>query len=112
MGNLNTSLCSNCDAPIKDKYCSNCGQKVKEYQPSFNNFILALWDDFVSVDAKLLNTLKVLLKPGRLTLDWVNGKQQRYVHPVRLYVVLSIIYSILIFLGLEGGRHEEDFLSG
>lgn len=112
MSNADLQPCSNCDAPINDKYCSVCGQKIKDYQPSFNNFILALWDDFVSVDAKLLNTLKALFKPGRLTLDWINGKQQRYVHPVRLYIVLTILYSTLIFLGFEGGQHEQSFLNG
>ncbi|MFQ3193774.1 MAG: hypothetical protein ACI9N3_000586 [Colwellia sp.] len=112
MSNTDLKLCSNCDAPMNDKYCSVCGQKIKDYQPSFNNFILALWDDFVSVDAKLLNTLKALFKPGRLTLDWINGKQQRYVHPVRLYIVLTILYSTLIFLGFEGGQHEQSFLNG
>lgn len=112
MSNLNIQLCSNCDTPINDKYCSKCGQKIKDYQPSLNNFILALWDDFVSVDAKLLNTLKALFKPGRLTLDWVNGKQQRYVHPVRLYIILSILYSTLMFVGFEGGLHVYSFVSG
>jgi len=112
MSNTDLKLCSNCDAPINDKYCSGCGQKIRDYQPSFNNFILALWDDFVSVDAKLLNTLKALFKPGGLTLDWINGKQQRYVHPVRLYIVLTILYSTLIFLGFEGGQHEQSFLNG
>jgi len=112
MSNTDIKFCSNCDESINDKYCSVCGQKIKDYEPSFNNFILALWDDFVSVDAKLLNTLKALLKPGRLTLDWINGKQQRYVHPIRLYIVLTILYSTLIFLGFEGGQHEQSFLNG
>ena len=104
--------CSNCQTKFSGQFCPSCGQKHKEYQPTFNEFILTLWDDFVSVDAKLVNTFKVLFKPGQYTVDWLTGKQQRYVHPVRLYIVLSIIYSGLLFIGLEGQQYLTEFVSG
>jgi len=112
MNQSNVKHCKNCHSIVEARYCPECGQKEKNFQPKFTDFILAMWDDFVSVDAKLLNTFKVLFKPGQYAYDWLAGKQQRYVHPVRLYIVLSILYSFLLFLGLEGGSSVRDFIHG
>jgi len=90
------------------RYCAQCGQKDKAYQPHLNEWLYAVWDDFVNIDAKLLNTLKVLFKPGTYACDWLAGKQQRYVHPVRFYIFLSIISSVLNYFGVN----DDSFITG
>jgi len=101
MTDLIPKLCNNCSGEMQAKFCGQCGQKDKEYQPHLKEWLLVIWDDFVSVDAKLLNTLKALFKPGVYSSDWLAGKQQRYVHPVRFYIFLSIIFSVLNYLGIN-----------
>jgi hypothetical protein len=100
--------CSNCGKEFAGKFCQECGQKDKDFEPSLRDWVHAVWDDFLFVDAKLINTSKALFQPGRYTRDWLDGRQARYVHPVRLYIFLSVIYGLMNTLFDTGG----DFFGG
>lgn len=90
--------CMDCGAPISGNYCSNCGQETKIQTPTVRQFIHELMDQYVAVEGKLGRTLRVLLtQPGQLTLDYVEGRRQRYVRPLKLYVSISVV-----FFGLLG----------
>jgi hypothetical protein len=57
-----------------------------------------LMDQYVAVEGKLGRTLRVLItQPGQLTLDYVEGRRQRFVRPLKLYVSISVV-----FFGLLG----------
>ncbi len=93
-----TALCQDCAAPISGNYCSNCGQETKIETPTVRQFVHELMDQYVAVEGKLGRTLRVLLtQPGQLTLDYVQGRRQRYVRPLKLYVSVSVV-----FFGLLG----------
>lgn len=47
--------------------------------------------DTLNLDAKIWRTLLAMLVPGKLTRTFFEGKQQRYVRPVRLFFVFAII---------------------
>ena len=100
--------CSNCGEFFSQSFCSSCGQRDKEFEPSLKDWVHAVWDDFLFVDAKLINSFKALFKPGVYTQNWLIGKQVRYVHPVRLYIFLSVLYGVLSSLLNNGG----DFYGG
>lgn len=93
-----TALCQDCGAPISGNYCSNCGQETRIETPTVRQFVHELMDQYVAVEGKLGRTLRVLLtRPGQLTLDYVEGRRQRYVRPLKLYVSVSVV-----FFGLLG----------
>jgi hypothetical protein len=51
----------------------------------------------LDIDGRLFLTLKtLLLKPGALSLEYRNGKRKTYTPPLRLYVVISILFFLLI----------------
>jgi len=53
----------------------------------------------LDIDGRLFLTLKtLLLKPGRLTIEYCNGKRKTYTPPLRMYLVISIIFFLLISL--------------
>ena len=104
----NNKQCCNCGETFSHNYCQNCGQRDKDYEPSFKDWVHAVWDDFLFVDAKLINSFKALFQPGVYTQNWLIGKQVRYVHPVRLYIFLSVIYGLMNSLLDNGG----DFYGG
>ena len=92
------AVCQDCAAPISGNYCSNCGQETKIETPTVRQFVHELMDQYVAVEGKLGRTLRVLLtQPGQLTLDYVQGRRQRYVRPLKLYVSISVV-----FFGLLG----------
>jgi len=56
-----------------------------------NDFI----DDFFTLDSRLFKTIiPLLFKPGFLTLEYNKGRRVKYLPPLRMYLVLSV----LIFL--------------
>jgi hypothetical protein len=49
--------------------------------------------EFLHIDSKIFRTVKLLLlKPGLLTREYFEGRRVRYVSPLRLYLVFSVIY--------------------
>jgi hypothetical protein len=61
-----------------------------------------LEDQFI-LDKRLPRTLgSLLFRPGHLTVEYVNGRIVRYIHPFRLYLVTSIIFFLLLsFFSLQ-----------
>ena len=44
----------------------------------------------------------MITKPGYLTLEYMRGKRQSYLHPIRMYVFTSAFFFIIFFSLYEG----------
>jgi hypothetical protein len=89
--------CENCGAPLAGKYCSQCGQAGIDYHRSFGTLLADAADAFLNLDERFLKTFTlVLFKPWSLTNDFLAGRRQRYVHPLRIYLLASVAFFILI----------------
>jgi len=84
-------------------FCANCGQHAIDYRRSFGRVLLDVLDSFLNWDSKFVASVGLLIvRPWRLTIDFLAGKRVRYVHPVRLYLLVSIVF----FFGVhELARH-------
>jgi hypothetical protein len=90
-------LCGNCLSAVTGLYCAHCGQKQKSALRHIGQLAGEFLDDALNLDAKLLRTLKPLLfKPGFLSLEYFAERRTRYVSPLRLYFLLSLIAFFLI----------------
>lgn len=59
--------------------------------------------ELLDIDGRLLLTLKTLLfEPGKLTVEYNRGRRIKYTPPLRMYLVISIVF-FLIFALIE--RH-------
>ena len=88
--------CENCGAPLAGEFCAQCGQHAIDYRRSLFRVLLDALDSFLNWDTKFLHSLNVLLlRPWRLTNDFNAGRRVRYVHPLRLYLIASIIFFLL-----------------
>ena len=86
-------LCDNCGAPVTQKYCGNCGQRVEPPVHSLWHFLQEATEDLTHADSRLWRTLGALLfRPGFLTREFLDGRRARYLPPVRLYLVLSVLF--------------------
>jgi hypothetical protein len=91
------SHCENCGAELRGHWCFQCGQAAVEYHRSFRHVILDVLDSFINWDSKIFATIGLLIaKPWRLTNDFLAGKRVRYVHPLRLYLLASILFFFAI----------------
>ena len=85
--------CRNCEAPLTGPYCAQCGQHAHESARNLGAVVHNAWHDLTHVDGRLWPTLYLLLlRPGRLTVDYFQEKRARYLPPVRLYLVLSLAF--------------------
>ena len=94
VGNLEqVDLCTNCRAELYGLFCSNCGQASKSRRGPIWTVSMELAQDTLSLDSKVLQSLfTLLLKPGRLTKQFLDGKRASVLPPVRLYLVISLLF--------------------
>ncbi len=91
--------CLNCGYPFSqnEKFCPECGQKNKGKKITLASFIREVFAGFFSWDAKFWRTLiPLLIKPGKVSRDYINGKRDRYSNPFRFYLTVSILFFLII----------------
>jgi len=85
--------CRNCAAPVIGNYCSACGQAADTHRRSVLHLLYDLVKDLASFDSRILRTARALfLEPGELAAAFREGRTQRYVPPVRLYLFVSLLF--------------------
>jgi uncharacterized protein DUF3667 len=85
--------CDNCGAPVPARYCGSCGQRLEPAVHSLWHFAKVATEDLTHADSRVWRTLAALLfKPGKLTAEFLAGRRARYLPPVRLYLVLSVVF--------------------
>jgi len=96
--------CKNCNTAFVGNYCNNCGQKAFVVSDKFiKNIVREIFYFFTNFDNGFLRTIfTILIKPGKLTIDYCAGKQKTYFKPISLYFLIVVIYLIFpIFTGLN-----------
>ncbi|MFN5427600.1 MAG: DUF3667 domain-containing protein, partial [Bacteroidota bacterium] len=91
--------CLNCGREVAERFCSHCGQENIEVRESFWQLLVHFFNDFTHFDGKFFSTIRVLLlKPGKLTREYITGKRASYLHPIRMYLFISFAFFILQYL--------------
>lgn len=90
--------CLNCGAVLTGHYCSVCGQKDEDLEEPFWRLFADAFADFWHFDSKFFKTMfPLLFRPGFLTKEYVAGRRARYVHPIRLYFFVSVVFFLFYF---------------
>jgi len=104
--------CENCGAQLTGNYCSQCGQAAVDYRRSFRHVVADVLESFLNWDSKFFTTIALLiLKPWRLTNEFLAGKRVRYVNPLRLYLLASILFFFAVNYGAKDLRLQPGKLS-
>ena len=91
--------CQNCGYTVEVEYCSKCGQKNTETRQSFTHLAAHFAEDLTHYDGAFWKTLKYLIfRPGKLTIEYLEGHRMRYVPPVKLYIFVSFVTFLLMSL--------------
>jgi len=92
-----THSCLNCNQPLLDKYCHNCGQKSSTHRYSLKHFIEhdiihGIWH----VDKGLFFTIKELfVRPGHSVREYIQGKRVRFFNFVSLIILVVAVGGFL-----------------
>lgn len=85
-------LCPNCGAPVHGPYCYACGQSEKGMVRNLSEVFSDLSDIVFNVDSRIFRSLfDLYFRPGYLTTEYIAGRRARYVTPLRLFFVMSVI---------------------
>jgi hypothetical protein len=89
--------CLNCGDPAVGNYCPTCGQRKVEVRVSLREMVMEVVGDEMALSSALPRTLVGLLfRPGYLTREYVQGRCVRYILPLRLYLVTSIVFFLTL----------------
>ncbi len=89
--------CRNCGTVYFGNYCNECGQEAYTGAPTALGFIYEFLTRNLFERGKVHRTMWHLVRyPGGLTVDFLEGRRQRFIRPVRLYFILSVMYFLLL----------------
>jgi hypothetical protein len=90
--------CLNCGAELQGKYCHICGQENLQIKESFGHMMSHAISDYFHFDHQFFHTLKPLFfSPGKLTNEYMAGRRVQYLHPIKMYIFISLVYFLLLF---------------
>ena len=105
------SACKNCGTALDDVFCPHCGQKDVDLGRPIVRLAGELVRETLDVDGRMFRTLRLLfVQPGALTSEYLAGHRRRYTPPLRLYLVISVLFFLAMAWAasqgvlLEGGE--------
>ena len=88
-----SAICPNCKAELYGQFCAKCGQNQKAIDQHFFTLLGETLEDIFTPDSRTARTLAaILLRPGFLTREYFAGRKARYIQPVRLYFISSVVF--------------------
>ena len=94
--------CLNCGRERAERFCGHCGQNNRDYIRSAPSVAGDFVRETLEIDSKLLGTLKLLVRPGRLSAEFSRNRRASYLSPVRLYLFASIVYFFALAQSIFG----------
>ncbi|MFY0591047.1 DUF3667 domain-containing protein [Roseivirga sp.] len=98
-------ICHNCNSPLEESFnfCPNCGQSNSDNNVTFATLVKEFVDNYLGIDSKMAHSaIPFMIKPGNLTNRFQEGKIKHFIHPIRLYFVMSLFYFFTISYLLSG----------
>ncbi|SIS94727.1 Protein of unknown function [Zobellia uliginosa] len=97
--NYRGTECLNCGHPLdlSDRYCPNCSQANSTKKISLKDYVDEFFGTLIAYDSRLFRTLSTLLiRPGKITRSYIDGKRVSFTNPFRFLLSLAIIYFLMI----------------
>ena len=97
------SPCANCGATLQGAWCHDCGQVAEDFHRSIFRLLMEAVEGITHLDGRFWVTAPtLLLRPAKLTRDYIDGHRAAQIPPLRLFlVVLLLVFTIG---SLSGGQ--------
>ncbi len=99
--NLHGNKCLNCERELslEDNFCPTCGQVNDTKRLSVKQYFSEYLSGFFEFDNRFLRTVvPLLIKPGVVSKNYVNGRRIYYANPFQLYLHITILFFLLVGL--------------
>ena len=107
-GHTHESACLNCGTPLIGSHCHNCGQTAHVHR-TLGAFFHDLLHGVFHFEGKVWRTIPMLvLRPGTLTREYIDGRRASYVSPLALF-----LFSVfLLFAAINATAGKAEFAEG
>jgi hypothetical protein len=90
------TTCLNCGASFEGKFCPDCGQNADVKRLTMPVLVEELLHFFTHLERGFLFTSwGLVVRPGKISLDYLQGKRKKYQKPVSYFLIWTGIYIIL-----------------
>lgn len=88
--------CANCGVALVGTWCHACGQRVIEPEARRMRVLLGQFiEAMTDLDGRFWRSLGALMvQPGRLSREWLDGRRQRWMPPMALFLLATVLYFI------------------
>ncbi len=94
--------CANCATPLQGPWCYACGQSGEDFHRSIVRLCGEVVEGLLHFDGRLWQTLPdLMLRPGRLTRNYLEGHRAPQIPPLRLFLV--VLLGVFLIGGIVGG---------
>jgi len=94
--------CLNCENVYAGNFCPNCGQKKNTHRLTFKSILHDIPHSVFHVDKGLLHTfIELLIRPGRLLRNYIDGKRVNYFAPFAYLFFMSAVSSFIVHQTFE-----------
>ena len=77
----------------RGRFCAACGQNDRSYLRATREIVGDVLSEVFDFDSRFGRTLKyLLLRAGFLSSEFASDRRASYVSPVRLYIVVSLVF--------------------
>jgi len=91
------TTCANCGAELRGPYCQDCGQSAEDIRRPAWTLLTDLIGSVFVWEGKFFTTLRRLYtRPGRVARDYVDGRRQSHTAPIRIYLLISLMFFLLM----------------
>jgi hypothetical protein len=92
-GPSDSEFCYNCGIRLTGPYCAACGQRALPLAITVREFLHDFVHETLHVDGRIFQSIRhLLLSPGFLTREYLAGRRAKWVSPIRLYLIFSLLF--------------------
>jgi len=86
--------CQTCGNPRQETFCPNCGEKRHNpHTLTLRHYAEETLEGFTHFDHRFFRSVRaLLLRPGLLTAEFVQGRRVRYMLPLPLFLVCNLLF--------------------
>jgi len=107
------TVCRNCGAQTVGRYCHECGQDLLAGmgQPILK-MIAQIFDNVFALEGKTPRSIAhLMIRPGFLSEEYHLGKINRYVHPMKLFWMSSLIFFAIFISQMDFDNNQNKITS-
>lgn len=93
--------CASCGASLTGPWCAACGERArKPGDVSLREYLAEGIEALTNLEGRFWGTLRALLfQPGRLTVEYMQGRRVRWMRPLHLFLLLNLVYFLFSSAG-------------